>query len=193
MPFGAEIMKIQMNQCIKLAAGLLGLSAVAENPAGELGGEDAADRDLLLKCVNLAAQQTALKTSPPRAEETVTVEGQELELGQLSKRALEVIGVRDHQGRPVAFTRLPYGVRLKGPGTFRVRYAFLPDDAALNGSLVFDEGRVHAELLGMGAAAEYCLISGRFSEAAAWEEEFLSRLSAAGRRARLPRRAFAVS
>lgn len=190
---GRKTMKIQMITCIKEAAGLLGLTAVAADPAGALGEEETADRDLLLKCVNLAAQQTALKVSPPRFEETVAVTGSELELGQLSRRALQVLEVRDGQGHKVPFEHLPYGIRLKGPGSYQVCYTYLPDDAALDEALVFDEGRVHAELLGMGAAAEYCLIAGRFSEAAAWEEEFLNRLSGLGQRRRLPRRAFALS
>lgn len=168
---------MRVKDVIALAAANLGredLEAAAYDLAGEPEGETAA----LLRCYNLVENEIALDYYPLNEEETFAPEEGTVSYSRFSYAPVCVKAVTGERGE-VKYELFPSYLRLKEPAeTVTVRYTYSPAQKQWNDESSF-AGKISARLMSFGVASEFCLTSGRYSEAATWEKKYREALQAA--------------
>ena len=170
-------MPIKVKEVIRLAAELVGRSDLA----AEAEKESSLKEELLLflHCFNLVENEIALDYFPLKRRETLLPENGKLLYTQFSEAPVSVLKVTDTRAHGLPFEAFPTHLDVKGyHGEVAVSYAYAPrekgiaDDSDLG-------GRISARLIAYGAAAEFLLATGRFSEAATFDKKYREALVAA--------------
>lgn len=140
-------------------------------------GENA-DATLLARCANLTVGEIAAEYAPVDYTEMVETANGAVYFGSLKKDFLGIVGVTDECGNEVDYTlRTDY---VKVPvGKILITYNYSPAKLAADDDVPVGDRRITARIIAYGAAAEYCLISGRFDEALIFNNKYTAGLKAA--------------
>lgn len=144
----------------------------AEAPAGELAS--------LLRCYQLVENEIALDYFPLLREETLRAEGDTVPYSAFSLAPVEIRRVTDVRGVPVSYEVCAEGILLRAPHPSAVKtlFSYSPAEKGWNDESEYS-GKISARLLSFGVACEFCLSSGQYAEAAAWEKKYREALRAA--------------
>lgn len=152
----------------------------AYNAAVSSGAIPTGETALLLRCYRLVENEVALDHLPLKAEENLSPTQGYLNFSTFSRPPVDVLYVRDTQGREMDFEVFPERLRVKdGMGTLVIGYTYSPEEKNIDKKTAFSD-KVSARLLSFGVASEYLLTCGRYAEAAVWNEKFHEALRAAG-------------
>ncbi len=142
------------------------------------------DATLLGQCARRAVDEVAAEYFPLVRTETRVPKNGAIDFGDFTFLPRRIYAVTC-RGKAVAYTYTADGLTVSETRLVRVTYAYLPpvgDEAIVSPS-------VPLRTLAYGTAAEYCLLSGLYDDAALWDKRFrdsLVRLNRRGRR--LPQR-----
>lgn len=141
--------------------------------------DDEAALKKLLKCANLVRAEIASDYFPLITAETVSSVDGIISMYSLMRRPVDVKRITKG-GKAVKFKVYPDIIKTV-PGEAEIEYSYMPEDAGLHGDAGFSD-KIGARVLACGTAAEYCLITGLFEEAALWEKRYKDSLLAAQRK-----------
>ena len=174
---------MEMNDVIKEVATLLGLSNVmgANLDADNFDTQTQKDLNLLISSTNEVLCDIATDYLPLKAEESVTVSGNSFDLTTLSHTFHKLTRVN---------TKEPYKVLRETlfikDGTYDLEYTYLPEIYELGDEIEDIDPRLTLFALSYGVSAEYCLISGNYSESELWLSRFEDAMRVATRSAKIP-------
>jgi len=138
--------------------------------------------EILLKCCNICYRFTAQNYLPLYYSETVAVNNGIVFFRDLEKNIITLKKVTKPDKAGARYTL--HGDRIETPEPeIVIAYTYLPDETGLNDTLAYGGGRVDARLLALGAAAEFCLITGLYDDAAVFDARYNDAVRAAQRRA----------
>lgn len=159
---------------IKDTAIILGdetLYAALSDATQELSGENKAKTDVFLKCYNDTLAEVATAYYPITKEETIQP-GKTL-FSSLSETPLRIKSVRAQSGVALVFSvGEGYLETEKVAGELTVVYDYIPSEKTADGDFEYEKTPLGKTVFCYGIAAEYCMIGGRYSEAANWESKF---------------------
>lgn len=143
----------------------------------------------LLRMVNSVVSEICGEYFPLRKTEEAE-SGGEIPLSSLSERLRQVADIKK-EGRRVGFRLLPFCIRTEA-GRVEVDYFYLPAAAEDEQSELELSPLLDARAVALGVAAEYCLCSGLYEQALAFDRRFRDSLAALAphRERRLPERRF---
>ncbi len=176
-------MNITMKECVKLAAALAGIDELPPESFDEcasLSEQQQKLTELLVTCGNLVVSELATEFLPLHKKQTLAAEQGFIPFSALAERVIDVISV-SRRGKKQNFTLRTDGINTDA-GDADVEYTYLPQRAGLDGSLAYSAGRLTSRTVALGIAAEYCLISGNYSEALRLDKRYKDSLLAASRR-----------
>ncbi len=151
------------------------ISALADESA-TLTDENANKKNTLLKCFNDVLFEIATEYYPLVKEESF--DAGKILFSAFSKTPLKVRSVFSG-GENVGFALgTDYIVTEKQAGKVSVVYEYVPEEKTESDSFDYEKTPYGKTVFCYGVAAEYCLITGRFSEAANWESRFKNALTA---------------
>ena len=139
----------------------------------EVGVED---MKRLIRCFNHVENELALDYLPLYFEEEIETDTGAVYYSELEKAVVRVLAVTDAWGNEAAFTLFPEYVKTTA-GKIRIRYTYTPKEKAIGDKsdfLLYASKR----LFGYGMAAEYCLLTGLFEEAAVWDKKYKDAIAA---------------
>lgn len=149
--------------------------------------ENKAKTAAMLKCFNDALFEIASEYYPLVKEETFSAG--KIPMRSFTKTPLKITSVRLKNGEAVSFyVGADYVETEKAHGEVTVVYEYIPSGKGLIDDFEYDATPFGKTIFAYGIAAEYCLVAGRFSEAANWESRYKNALGAVtGRRKRAGR------
>lgn len=144
------------------------LKEITETAAALLGWEepfaDNKDAGLLTRCANLTVSEIAAEYAPVKHTETVNAKNGLVYFGALEKDFLELVSVESADGGKLEAKIYPDYFKTS-EGRVTVTYAYLPPKLSAEDDVPVGDRRITLRVFAYGAAAEYCMISGRFDEA----------------------------
>lgn len=168
-----------VKECVLEAAALVGVYETVKDYLDEQSEEGAEDARKLIRCFNHVENELALDYLPLYFEEEVETETGAVYYSELQKAAVRVLAVTDAWGNETAFTLFPEYAKTTA-GKIRIRYTYTPEE-----KLIGDESDfllyASKRMFGYGMAAEYCLLTGLFEEAAVWDKKYKDAIAAAYR------------
>lgn len=174
---GEEVMLLK--DIVKTAADMLALDRVSG--LVKLGGteeDENGERELalLVRCANLVLNEAAAEYIRPRkVKEAEVGAGGRVEYAALADRVSDVIRIRyAHGGGAVSFRAGVDCIKtdaVKGE-TVVVEYVYTLPVLGLEDDTGMALERVSERVLGYGTAAEFCIISGMYEDAALWDKRY---------------------
>ena len=171
---------MEINDVIKQVATYLQMSNVTganlEN-VENLDTQTVRDINLILSCINEVLCDISTDYLPLKASEEITVLNGEFSLSGLSQDFHKLISISPN---------LPHVIRQNtlyvDSGTYSVEYQYLPEVYEVGDTIEDFDTRLTIYALSFGVAAEFCLISGNYSESEMWNSRFESAMQVAKRR-----------
>ena len=164
--------KMKVKEVLAEAARLIGddelkkyLTSTTAAANAELNGKT----ESLLSCYNAILHETAVNYLPIRA--TVIVGEGRTDFSALGFSVLGVEGVFGADGEDVSYKVFPTHLVAAGGAAMAV-IDIVPDEAALTDDFAYDGTRIGKTVFACGVASEYCLISGRYSEAENFNKKY---------------------
>lgn len=166
---------MKVNDVIKQVATYLQLANVmsADLTSESLDSQTQKDVNLILSSVNEVLSEIATEYLPLIANEEVTIQNGEFDLTTLSKPFHKLVKVRTTKKYAVDFETL----KIEN-GTYKLEYCFLPEIAEIGDDIVGFDTKLTTYSLSFGVAAEFCMISGNYSEAEMWSSKFENAMQA---------------
>ena len=163
---------------IKETARLVGdeeFYAALETETGEASEETTKKTRIMLKCYNDILFEIATEVLPLETEEKVGLGV--VKFDSLSAFPQKINRIRK-DGRSVKFYVGVNYFETEERGTGIVTYEKIPTEKTVDDVFEYDKTVIGKTIFCYGIAAEYCLISGRFSEASNWENRYRNAISA---------------
>lgn len=170
---------MKVKDAILSAADELGLGGCVRAYFEEGGDEGKKEAEALLRCFNTVENEMALDYLPLYCEDEIRSETGAIEYSALSRRPVRILRVTDPQGAAVPFRLFPSRLKTQ-PGEVRVSYTYTPEKKNEDGDSDYVL-QASERLFAYGMASEYCLSSGLFEEAEAWDKKYKDALTAAYR------------
>lgn len=128
--------------------------------------------NFLLKCLNLTYQEVASDYIPLLKKESISVSDKKISLSDLSKKFLEVVSLRDKNGKKLKFKVFPDYIEVDTDEA-EIVYKYLPTGlTSLSTTMESFSNKVSEITLAFGVAMEYSFINGLHEDAAVWEKRF---------------------
>lgn len=128
--------------------------------------------NFLLKCLNLTYQEVASDYIPLLKKESISVSDNKILLSDLSKKFLEVVFLRDKNGKKLKFKVFPDYIEVNADEA-EIIYKYLPTElTSLSTTMESFSNKVSEITLAFGVAMEYSFINGLHEDAAVWEKRF---------------------
>ena len=156
--------------------GSTGEDATTDEEVTELSDEDKKKKKTLLKCFNDVLFEIATEYYPLVAEENF--DAGKIPFSTFSKTPLKIRSVfsgEDGIGFKTGTDRI---ITDKKAGKVSVVYEYVPEERTDADLFDYEKTPYGKTVFCYGIAAEYCLIAGRFSEAANWESRFKNAVTA---------------
>lgn len=166
-------------EIIRAAATELGLADEVNDYLEGNSDNAKADTENLLRCFNLVENELALDYLPLHAEEELETQTGAIYYSEFSRAAVRVLKVTDGWGNELAFKLFPEYIKTQSDRV-RVTYTYTPTEKGFADESEF-LSLVSVRLFAYGVAAEFCLSSGRFEEAAVWDNKYKEAISRAYR------------
>ena len=175
---------MEIKDVIKEVATLLGLSNVsgANLDADSFDSQTQKDINLIISSTNEVLCEVATDFLPLKTKETVTVANGCFDLTTLTHDFHKLVEVDTSESYYV----LRENLYIKD-GTYDVTYTYLPEIYELNDEIEDIDLRLTLFALSYGVAAEYCLISGNYSESELWASRFNDAMRVATRNTKIPK------
>lgn len=171
---------MKVKEVLALAAANLG----REDLASAVSAADAAaegELKTLLGCYNSVENEVALDYYPLVRTDRMEIAEGKIYYTMFSRSPVCIYGVRTSAGRALPYEKLSDRIETeKRRGPYLVIYSYAPAVKALGADVEADP-RVSPRLLALGAASEFCLVTGKFREAELWESRYRDALRAVGR------------
>ena len=163
---------MKVKEVLAEAAFLLGdetLFAALNESTASSGKETAKRADDLLKCYNLVLHETAVNYLPIR--KTASLKGGKIEYSSLEFPVLNIAGVYDKNGVAVKYKTFP-SYFVTAAEEITVVYDVVPADAASEDDFPYAATRIGKYTFACGIACEYCLLTGRYTEAGNFNQKY---------------------
>lgn len=134
----------------------------------QLTSEETNALNQLVRAYNTVLKEVAIEYSYLVSDETVS--GGKVYYSALSHSPLKIIGATV-DGEKAEYKVFPTYVLLPEKQTI-LSYAYIPADKVLNDAFDYEGKPVGERAFIYGVAAEYCLASGRYNEAADWDSKY---------------------
>ena len=174
---------MKINDVIKQVALYLQMTNVSEanlTNTESLDAQTLRDINLILSCVNEVLCDISTDYMPLKHSEEIVVSNGTLSLNSLSKDFHKILSV--YPSKPY---KIKQDVIYIENGTYVVEYMHLPEIYELNDTITDFDHRLTIYALCFGVAAEYCLISGNYSESEMWNSRFESAMQVASRKPKI--------
>ncbi|MBO4323652.1 MAG: hypothetical protein J5836_03220, partial [Clostridia bacterium] len=129
-----------------------------------LSQDEKRDLDLLLKGYNLIQSEVAAEHLSLTAEDRKF--GKLIYFSSFSHAPLSIISATNDRGDEILFTAYQDRVKFERENWYRIRYSYIPDKKTVNDTFDYEKTKVGERAFLYGTASEYCLICGRYEEAA---------------------------
>ena len=174
---------MEINDVIKEVAKLLGLSNVlsANLDGNSFDAQTQKDINLIVSSTNEVLSDIAIDYMPLKAKEHIVVENGVFDLTTLTKPFHKLIKVETSQ----QFRLFRENLFIRD-GVYDVVYTYLPEVYELGDSIDDFDSRLTLYALCYGVAAEFCLISGNYSESELWASRYDESMRAVMRSAGIP-------
>ena len=129
------------------------------------------DVRLMVKCTGFAMDEIASEYLQAVHCESVVSSGKKLDYADFTKQPLRVKKV-SRDGKSVRFKARASYAEVDEDGVFEVEYTYLPEHPSLLTDSVQTPLPVPVKSLALGAAAQYCLITGRYEQSVALSDMF---------------------
>lgn len=124
----------------------------------------------LIRAYNLTLNEVATEYLSLTAEEMLL--GKEILFSSLNHPPLKIVSVTDARGEKVAFTVLADRIKLYKFGKYTVRYDYIPQNKVLTDDFDYEKSKVGERAFIYGVASEFCIMAGRYEEAANYRSKF---------------------
>ncbi len=168
-----------VKECVMEAAALVGVDKSVKEYLDNVSDEAVDEVRTLIRCFNHVENELALDYLPLLCEEELETETGAVYYSELQRAAVRVLAVTDGWGEEIPFTLFPEYVKT-GAGKIRIRYSYTPEEKFISDEsdfLLYATKR----LFGYGMAAEYCIMSGLYEDAAVWDKKYKDAIKAAYR------------
>lgn len=138
----------------------------------------------ILRCANIVVKEIASDYLPLTAEEQVEVKDGKISYDLLSRRALEVLSVKDVKTDVKSlFRHTPSCLELvnKDVKKANVKYNYMPADAGVDDECPISP-LVSAKTVAMGVCSEFCLIEGMYEQSVMFSDRYKEDLRSAVRK-----------
>jgi hypothetical protein len=176
---------MKINDVIKEVANMLQLTNVSGASLTNIESlevQTQKDINLLLSCINEVLCDIATDHLPLKATDQITVTENQFSLNLLSNSFHKLISIN---------TSKDYSIRQEilkiENGTYQLTYNYLPEIYQIGDTITDCDKRLTIYALSFGVAAEYCLISGNYSESEMWNSRFDSAMQIAKRNSKMPK------
>ncbi len=142
----------------------------------ELSDEDKEKKKKLIKCFNDVLFEIATEYYPLVAEEEFAAG--KIPFSAFSKTPLKIRNVFSGEESVGFVAGIDYIVTDRKSGKVSVVFEYVPEEKIDTDSFDYEKTPYGKTVFCYGIAAEYCLITGRFSEAANWESRFKNAVTA---------------
>lgn len=165
-----------IKEIVKAAAGYLGDADVYDYLKDNDMFEKA-DKSLLIaiddytRCANVIINELATSFVPMIKKEMFT--SREVKFSDFSERVLKIKNITDEKGNELSY-KCDCGKIASDVQPFVVEYSFLPPNYGFCDEVVFSRAEVTAAFLGLGVAAEICLLKRAFDESVFWRKRYSS-------------------
>lgn len=163
---------MEVNKVIKQVATLLQLTNVINANFDDFENADSQtkkDVNLILSSINEVLSDVATEFIPLKTSENITVSGGAFDLTTLSNTFYKLAKVHTNKKYSVDFETL-----IIENGSYKLDYFYLPEEYELDDDIEEFDSRLTVYNLAFGVAAEFCAISGNYSEAEMWNSKFVS-------------------
>ncbi|MBR2647134.1 MAG: hypothetical protein IKD47_06230 [Clostridia bacterium] len=133
--------------------------------------------ELLLDCYNMVENELALDYLPLYAEEEVETQTGVVPYSIFSRKAVRILRVSDEWENSAKFTLFPEYLKTQ-QGKVKVAYTYTPEKKTIDDNSDYLV-QASVRLLAYGVAAEYCLASGMYEDAAVWDKKYKDAINAA--------------
>ena len=168
-----------VKECVLETATLVGVGGSVKDYVDNVSEEGLEEARTLIRCFNHVENELALDYLPLLFEEEFQTETGVVYYSQLQRAAVRVLAVTDGWGNEVPFTLFPEYVKTQA-GKIRIRYSYTPEEKAIGDESDFVL-YASKRLFCCGMAAEYCIASGLYEEAAVWDKKYKDAIKAAYR------------
>lgn len=163
---------MEVKKVIKQVATLLQLTNVINVNFDDFENADSQtkkDVNLILSSINEVLSDVAIDFIPLKTSENITVSGGTFDLTNLTNAFYKLVKVHTKKKYVVDFETL-----IIENGSYKVDYLYLPDEYELADDIEEFDNRLTIYNLSYGVAAEFCAISGNYSEAEMWNSKFIN-------------------
>ncbi len=127
---------------------------------------------LLLSCVNLTLSEAAAEYLPLVSRQKVTpIEGKIL-YSAFEKDIVTLLRIMDKNGTRLRYRYRPSYIEADAEGECDAVYSYRPNYKGFLEEAEKGSSALTARVVAYGAAAEYCLITGRYEEAVTWDKRY---------------------
>lgn len=128
--------------------------------------------NFLVKCLNITYQEVASDYIPLLEKEFVTPSNGKIYFSNLKKQILEVVYIKDENGRKVKFKTFSNYIETNAKSV-EILYKYAPLKIEnLNSQIETFSNKVSEITLAFGVAMEYYFINGLHEDASVWEKRF---------------------
>ena len=168
-----------VKECVLETAALFGIQGIVWDAIDHSSDEGVEEARILVRAFNHVENELALDYLPLVIEEELETKTGAVYYSELKRSAVRVLAVTDGQGNDLPFTLFPEFVKTEA-GKVRIRYSFTPEEKAISEKSEFTL-YASKRLFVYGMAAEYCVETGAFEEAAVWDKKYKDAIKAAYR------------
>lgn len=127
---------------------------------------------LLLSCVNLTLSEAAAEYLPLVSRQKVTVLEGKIPYSAFEKDIVTLLRVMDKGGNRLRYRYRPDYIEVDNMGECDAVYSYRPSYKGFLEEAEKGSSALTARIVAYGAAAEYCLITGRYEEAVTWDKRY---------------------
>ena len=166
---------MNVNDVIKQVATYLQLTNVmsADLTSESLDPQTQKDVNLIVSSINQVLSDIATEYVPLIASEEIEVQNCEFDLTTLSNAFHKLISVQTSKEYSLNFETLKIA-----NGTYTIEYSYLPQIVKTGDEIDGFDTKLTVFSLSYGVAAEFCTISGNYSEAEMWNSKFENAMEA---------------
>ena len=163
---------MKIKQILADVARLLLKGELADNLENNssLSDEEKVDVKYLLHGYNIIQHEVASEYLSLLAEERKF--GKEIAFADLSYFPIKIVSVCDDDGEKVPFTVREDKIKLDKDNWHTVRYRHAPNKKEQNDDFDYENTKIGKRAFIYGTASEYCLMTGRYEDAANWRNKF---------------------
>lgn len=163
-------MNVSMNDVVSRVADILDLTSTIDLDNQVAGDTYPSALTLLLRCVNMTAEELARDYFPLLKTEELTPSSGIIANNAFNKRPVEIYSVKKG-GAAVDYALYPAGMKLSANAAHTIEYGYVDDERDIGESMEVHP-KVTLWMLALGTLMNYSIASGKYEESLVYEKRF---------------------